>query len=76
MASEPGRDPTALPGQRDLDELQRSEVPAPSVELVERVNVNPGGERGQREFAIPEPGERPGAVRLDQGEGRNSVTGR
>jgi hypothetical protein len=69
MAKEPGRDPTALPGQRDLDELQRGEEPAPTVELLETVNPNPGGERGQREYPIPEPGERPGAVRLDQ-EGR------
>ena len=47
-----------------FDELQRGQESAPTVEMMERLAPPHHGER--REIPVPDPGERPGAIRLDE----------
>lgn len=48
-----------------FDELQRGQESAPTVEMLERLTPSHHGERRE----IPDPGERPGAIRLDEEAG-------
>ena len=59
MAFEPSK--TGRNAMQQLDELQRGQEQAPTVETMERLGTPPHGER--REIPVPDPGERPGAVR-------------
>jgi len=64
MLSKHGADPLAPPGAPELDELQQGEEKPVTVENLEppaQALMNHG-----REVPIPDPGERPGAVRLDK----------
>jgi hypothetical protein len=53
-------------GGEQLDELQRGQDQALSVEDMDRGNPTHLGSQQPVEFPIPDPGARPGAVRLEQ----------
>jgi hypothetical protein len=59
--------PAGPSGQPEYDELQRGQDTPPSTETLERTAPPHYGEA--REVPIPDPGERPGAVRVDRAPG-------
>lgn len=63
MSSDAGL-PYSPPGAPDLDELQRGQETPPTVETLE-----PPPQHGDRRYTapVPDPGERPRAIRPDTG---------
>jgi hypothetical protein len=57
--------PAGGPGEPEYDELQRGQEKGLSVETMERLSPPHYGER--REVPVPDPGERPGAIRVANG---------
>jgi len=59
----------ALPGpngMQDFDELQRGEEKPITVETMERTSPYRYGDNGPRQYHIPDPGERPGAIHTEE----------
>ena len=65
MASDQKTPPPGPGGMPEFDELQRGQEQPPSVETLERPVTPYRREAGQRETPVPDPGERPGAIRVD-----------
>lgn len=74
MSMSHGEDTGAPPGSPEYEELQRGQEAPVTVETLER-RLSPQNSGDQnRGTAVPDPGDRPGAVRLDdpsEGSGRS-----
>jgi hypothetical protein len=65
MPNEERTAPLGRPGEPEYDELQRGEEKTLTVETMGRLSLPHYGER--REIPVPDPGERPGAIRVETG---------